>query len=278
MDSSDFSIVVPSLLNVSVKHIDNHAYYLDIPAFVCIPFSFQGPFQDTPNIIYIRSSSPGQVSQRLFAVHTAKTSYVIAMDDDIHIASIDLFAIIKKYYHLLSSYAAPVLGVQIKSRNKLFNSDRKLSLFSQSLLAYIENTTVTHLRKPSTISPLCFNSHHDSSYCDSFTPTYGCYCSEWISGGLFIAPRSLFPSNSYYPFSGKAFAEDVILSCIFKRYGASMFIANSVIAFTDSIFPSYTLSNLRAKFYLLRFSPARFRVLRMIFSLIIRQLSLQGIL
>ena len=273
MKYSQFSIVVPSLICVSVSHIDNYASLLGISAFICIPETLHGPFEYTPNINYVRSSSSGQVAQRLFAINSINTTHVLAMDDDIHISSDLLCDVLKKYSLLLSSFDNPVLGVQIISKSKLVTSSRKLSSLALQLLSFIENTTIQRLNRPSALSPLCFNSNHDSSYTDAYTPLYGCYSSDWISGGLFVAPRSLFPLTSYYPFKGKAFAEDVILSCIFHRLGAALFIANSVIALTDSILPSYTISNLKAKFYLLRFSTINYRYLRMIFSLVIRQLS-----
>lgn len=278
MKYSEFCIVVPSLINNSVSHIDNYAFSLGIAAFICIPESLHGPFQHTPNITYLRSFSSGQVAQRLFAANSLNSTYVLAMDDDIHIPSDLLPDLLNKYLLLLSSYANPVLGVQIISRSQPLISSRKLSPFALKLLSIIENTTVQHLQRPSTLSPLCFNSNHDSSYTDSYTLAFGCYRSDWISGGLFIAPRSLFPLTSYYPFKGKAFAEDVILSCIFSRSGASLFIANSVTALTGSILPSYTIPNMRAKFYLLRFSTINFRYVRFIFSIIVRQLSLMRII
>ena len=278
MTFSDFAIVVPSLINISVKHIDLYAATLGIRAFISIPSPLSGPFEYTPNVTYIRSPSTGQVAQRIFAVHDSRSIYILSMDDDIFISPPHLREIFHKYSRLLSTYANPVLGVQICSRCNRINTSRHLSPFALYLISFIEKTSVQRLKTPSTLSPLYFNSNHDSTYTDFNTPLNGCYQSEWFSGGLFLAPSSLFPRSSYYPFPGKAFSEDVILSCIFKRAGAALFIANGLIAFTDSILPSYTFSNFRAKLYLLKFSKVRFRYIRTFLSLFIRQLSLYGII
>ena len=97
MDFSEFSIVVPSLLISSVKHIDAYAISLNIPAFISVPYDLQGPFEFTPNISYIRSPTPGQVVQRLFAVNYVTSNYILALDDDIFISSQHLLDIFSKY-------------------------------------------------------------------------------------------------------------------------------------------------------------------------------------
>ena len=94
---------------------------------------------------------------------------------------------------------------------------------------------------------------------------------------VFLSLRVLYSSENYYPFQGKAFAEDLILSFLFKRVGASLFIANNIVAETSLIASSYTLSNLRSKLYLLKFSTIRFRHLRFIISLLIRLFALKRI-
>lgn len=278
MISSEFSIVVPSLINISVRHINEYAITLGIRAFISIPFHLNGPFEYTPNVTYIRSPLSGQVAQRIFAVHHSRCTYILSMDDDIFISPPYLRDLFYKYTRLLSTYTNPVLGVQVKSSVQPISSFRHLSPFALNLISFIENTSVQLLKKPSTLSPLNFNSHHDSSYSDFNTPLNGCYQSDWFSGGFFISPCSIFPSSSYYPFPGKAFCEDVILSIILKRAGSPLFIANGITAFTESILPSYTFSNLRAKFYLLRFSNVRLRYIRMFLSLCVRQLSMIGII
>ena len=52
MDFSDFTIVVPSLLIGSVKHIDAYATSLNISAFISVPYELQGPFEFSENISY----------------------------------------------------------------------------------------------------------------------------------------------------------------------------------------------------------------------------------
>lgn len=278
MAFSEFSIVVPSLLIISVKHIDEYSASLNIPAFISIPYKFQGPFEFTPNISYIRSPLSGQVVQRLFAVNHVHSTYILAMDDDIYIPIQQLSDLFSKYKLLIVSFEIPILGVQIVSRSNLVTTSRQLSAFALRLLSVVESTSVHQLLRPSSLSPLCFNTSHNSCFSDSNTSNVGCYRSDWISGGFFIAPRSVFPSENYYPFQGKAFAEDLILSFLFKRAGSSLFIANSAVALTDDILPSYTIKNLRSKLYLLKFSSVSHRYIRFIFSLLIRWLSLTRII
>ena len=276
MALSDFTIIVPSMINVSIAHIDHLASCLDIEAIVCIPRLIQGPLQFSPHISFVRSSKAGQVFQRLHAISCAKTRYVIVMDDDIFLPISDCSSVIHKYLNLASSIGPSVLGVHITCQSLVTSSQNILSCRALSLLSLIEGTSQTLLTSPSTLSPLLFNTPHDPSFVDCYTRDFGCYRSDWISGGFFLAPVSLFPVTNYYPYAGKAFSEDIILSSLFTARGASLFIANGVYATTDIINPSFSFSNLRSKIYLLRFSNVSLRFPRFILSLLVRRLSLMS--
>ena len=276
MAFSKFTIVVPSLLYVSIMHLERLASLFDVEAIICIPQSIQGPLQYSPNISYLRSIDAGQVLQRIYAINHVKTPYVLVIDDDIRISINDILSFVDKYAVLLNSFSLSVLGVQIKSHSLSYIESKSLSFLALSLLCLIENSSIDLLSRPSTLSPLFFNSHHDSSFVDRFSPSYGCYRSDWISGGFFMAPVSLFPQTSYYPFSGKAFSEDILLSYLFQLQGASLFIANGVFATTDLIQSSFTLSNFKAKIYLLRYSSVSFRIFRFLLSFLVRRLSLMS--
>ena len=161
--------------------------------------SFQGPFEFSENISYIRSPFPGQVAQRLFAVNHVKSHYILAMDDDIYISTQPLFEFLCKYKMLMDCFSDPILGVQIVSSANIVNTSRHLSAFAHKLLSVVENTTVHQLKRPSSLSPLFFNTNHNASFSDDNSSYLGCYRSDWISG-VFLSLRSVFPSENYYPF------------------------------------------------------------------------------
>ena len=173
MALSDFTIIVPSLINVSIAHIDHLASCLDIEAIVCIPRLIQGPLQFSPHISFVRSSKSLSIST-VTCYFMCQNPYVIVMDDDIFLPISGCSSVIHKYLNLASSIGPSVLGVHITCQSLITSSQNILSCRALSLLSLIEGTSQTLLTSPSTLSPLLFNTPR-SFFVDCYTRDFGCY-------------------------------------------------------------------------------------------------------
>ena len=99
---------------------------------------------------------------------------------------------------------------------------------------------------------------------------------EWLPGGVQALKKTLFPKKNYYPFSGKAFCEDLFLSHIYETNGVRMFVAPIKVYTKVERIPFRVLdlfSDFRARLrFVISTRRSLFRMLIWYFSLIILNL------
>ena len=266
-----FSIIVPSLLLVSILHLEDIAR--DISIFVVIPPFYHGPFEYTPFLNYIYSNKSGQVNQRMYAASCSDSKYIILLDDDIIITKQFLDSILDTYMSLSSIYEYPVLGVPIVSSNSSSAFTCSYPGFIIPVLSIIESTPHDKFLKPSSLSNLFYSTPHLCPSGQSIQDSPSYHRADYISGGFSIIPLSIFPLFNYYPFRGKAYSEDILLSLYLRKAGGNLFVSESHSLLTNPIAPSFTFQNLKAKLYILKFSSLSFKYPRYFLSLLVRSFS-----
>jgi len=263
-----YTIICASLLNKDLAFLNDLSVKNISSIIIAYPSSIFTAHQHIDNSIYICCPCVGQVSQRMFALKYVQTPYIIFIDDDIEVSSSQLSDFIL-HHQSLPSTEFSALGVTIRAR---VESDSKLHAYNPylyRLLSIVEGASISSLTTPGSLSPLFFNKPHSSDLnSKSITP-----CS-WISGGFIILPRHVFNlSETYYPYPGKAFSEDIYLSHFLLSKHIDLYYVSNDYIMTDFIVSNYSFANLRAKFSLLRFSSLRHKYIRFFLSYLIRLLS-----
>ena len=59
---------------------------------------------------------------------------------------------------------------------------------------------------------------------------------EWLPGGCILHRTDNLITENYFPFSGKAYSEDLIHSLLLKKNEVKLYICNNAIAFIEPIF------------------------------------------
>ena len=180
--------------------------------------------KSSSHVYIVNSFSKGQVNQRVFGVRFASNPYIMFIDDDIFIDSNVVDLLLTRLLDLpLASVVAPVINqylctpsVVIRSKGYLSRFvdilERLLSPFSDSYpyyLSYFSRPTL-FTSKPQRMTP-----------------------SSWLPGGCLMMSSLVAPKESYYSFSGKAFAEDIYLSSFLLDSGASLYLAQDLNCFTQ---------------------------------------------
>lgn len=263
-----YTIICASILHKDLNFLSNlnHTDVADI--LICYPSACYSPLQLIDNVHYLSCPSLGQVAQRIFALRFVKTPYVIFIDDDIEINT-SVFDKIISNHQSLAKPESSALGIVIKARIESQSILHSYNSFFYRLLSIVEGVSISSLMRPGSLSPLMFNKPHE--YGHDYQPLAK---SDWISGGFIIFPyQYLDPNTSYYPFRGKAFSEDIYLSCHLSSNNVQLYYISNQYLLTNIISSSFALANFRAKFSLLSRSDLKFKHSRFILSYFLRILS-----
>jgi glycosyltransferase involved in cell wall biosynthesis len=141
----------------------------------------------------------GQVAQRAFAIKNTNSKIIIQMDDDLYINNNVIANLLADIEHLGPGYA---IGPQIKQNS----STENINPIKNIIYRYIYCRSNIDLQKGGILR---FGiSLYPSSFSGKFTAV------EWLPGGCVCYHKSDALFDNYYPFSGKAYYEDVIASVL----------------------------------------------------------------
>lgn len=179
----------------------------------------------------------GQVAQRAYAIRSAESKIIIQMDDDLLISPEVVDQLVIDIEHLGPGYA---VGPKICP----YSSFNSFGPIKKILYKYIYNNKESNLNGGGILR---FGiSLYPSSFNDKFTPV------EWLPGGCVCYHRCDALYDNYYPYSGKAYYEDVIASILRTKLNIIHLINGEEITIEqphafDSI--SQLFSNIKARNY-----------------------------
>jgi GT2 family glycosyltransferase len=204
----------------------------------------------------------GQVKQRIEGFKRAKGNYVLQLDDDI---ILDKYCLSELYraINILGKDCAISPQYYDYDSNEQFSSftPKQILLFPQ-IFYYLLNGKKGYVE--GSISKSGINMGIKALKTDYFS-------SEWISGGCILHHRENLVIENYIPFTGKAYAEDIIHSyrlsqnniklfiikkakIYFKPYNNSACYIKTIFDYINSIKKSYYAASLYGA------SSARYRI------------------
>lgn len=202
-------------LNRTIEHL-NKGTVVPHEILICVPESeAQGidisPF---PNVKIIRTPCRGQVAQRACGFRQAKGDFVLQLDDDIHLRPDCL----KELLSIVASHDAIAAGPKLhdsrtgKYRSFLTPVGAKLTIYERFIYRVINGPAGFQPGKVG-ISGVNMGVPDTSD---------GWVDVDWLPGGCLLHRNKNLVLDAYYPFPGKAYAEDLFHSALLRKKGVML--------------------------------------------------------
>lgn len=206
---------------------------------VCIPDQYSENVKkiEASNIRVVSTKFMGQVTQRAEGFKQARNPFVMQIDDDIDL-NVDALELMVDALCLLGR--GNVVGPVFLNKN----TGMPLSPFSVgakgqliNIYYYFFGALPFGKARMGCLSSICVNSSIDPNYCtDRIVKT------QWLAGGCVLGYRDDLILDNFFPFSGKAYAEDALHSYLRSNRGI---VHNVVVTAQVAIDPPHNAFSLR---------------------------------
>lgn len=197
----------------------NAAEIRPLEIIVCVPDEQWGgrPDRMGPNVTILRLPYRGQVRQRAAGFKKASGPYVLQLDDDLLLSGRDLKCLLSELIALGPKNAvAPVL-VRADTRGPYTRIHDGWRGFMSSLIAIGLRGARWGVRRMGTVSRLGHNYGVDRNRITGRRLRV-----DWLPGGCVLHHKAELVTEDFYPFPGKAYAEDLLHSIHLTRRGIDL--------------------------------------------------------
>ena len=176
------------------------------------------------NIMIVKTTKKSQVLQRIKGFQKCKTKFALQLDADCFINSKDVLILKKQLIKLgLKSSIAPVFLDIL--------TDKSLHQLKLNIFNYIKDKILGFkpgINKMGQIASSCLNFGVDKDFMST-----DILKTEWLAGGCILHYRFNLIKRNYYPFSGKAYCEDLIHSKILTNNKISLYVTRLSVCRAD---------------------------------------------
>ena len=225
------SVVIPSLggkvLNNTISSLNSGSIIPD-EILISLPSLEYMNFVDVSdhNVSLINANCHGQVGQRIYGFKMAQYEYVLQLDDDLILDNkcIEiLMDAIKKTK--MSSFSPYCMNLQNNSAHHKKKSHNPI----MAIFYWIVNGRKGYV--PGTIAKaginFGINKNDISEECNQIEV-------DWQPGGCVLHRRKNLIFNNYFPFSGKAYSEDLIHSFLLKSNNLKLVTCLDAFSYRDN--------------------------------------------
>jgi glycosyltransferase involved in cell wall biosynthesis len=229
------SVVIPTL---GGNHLSNTINFINtgdtIPyeILICIPKEYLHTidFKLSNNVILIPTEKKGQVYQRSIGFSLAKSEFILQLDDDLKLTSKDIIILIEE---LNKKENISCIGPQFYNQSLkqfCYLSHKGFNKFESYLIEYFIGGAKWGRNRLGTISKSGHNFGFDINYMINLTEKV-----EWLAGGCILHRKSNLILDDYFPFSGKAYCEDLMHSILLRKNHVNLYITKRVICELNSL-------------------------------------------
>lgn len=225
------SVVIPTLGGASlVKTIErlNSGTLVPSEILICIPeaHAYKVGKIFSENVKIIKTSFDGQVRQRAFGFQVAAGYYVLQLDDDLELHESCLRVLTECIGTQKNVSVSPTLLDNITNEPSSYMSkpDRSSGILYK-LLFWVANGKDGY--QPGKISKAGVNMAYSPEASEAYEV-------EWLPGGCALHTKENLVKDNYYPFTGKAFAEDIFHSAILRKKGVRLYHCPKAICSLDN--------------------------------------------
>jgi glycosyltransferase involved in cell wall biosynthesis len=231
------SVVIATLGGPSlIGTINSLMSGLFIPAeiLICIPVdhSYKAIPLASDRVKIIATEVKGQVKQRAIGFAQAKNDLVLQLDDDILLEKDALSNLVKCIKQLgRGNVVSPVYYGQTTNRciHELQNE------FVKNLFDYFICAAPWGMRKMGIVTEIGLNYGVDDNFCkDELKQT------EWLPGGCVLSFREDLVTEDFFPFTGKAYCEDIFHSYHRKLRGLKLWVVIRIRVYIEEPVPEFS--------------------------------------
>ena len=233
----NLSVVIPTLGGIQLKDTikalqDSSIRPMEI--LICMPDSSEllADIDLSDNVEIIRSKKKGQVYQRSTGFIAAKGNFVLQIDDDVILEK----NTIEKLIHCLnnSSEKIAVSPAYLWINTDISAFERNRSTILRKFSDWIMNGKDRYQPGVVSLSGVGFGLNFNDKAQEKTQ-------SEWLPGGCILHRSDNLVTRDYFPFSGKAYSEDLIHSFLLRENGVKLYVCNEAVAYIEPIFYSDSL-------------------------------------
>ena len=191
---------------------------------VCVPRDCELDLSDSENAELLHVEGKGQVLQRSEGFRLSETAYTLQLDDDILVDERCLENLRKCMDRGMNIAVAP----------SLLNRDTGISLYHLApgsfwlrLYYWLINGKRGFAEGRVTAAGTGFGIDAESR------EKKGCVETEWLPGGCVIHRTENLVTENYFPFTGKAYAEDLLHSLYLRKKGITLYICLEAKAYVE---------------------------------------------
>ena len=251
--NTNLSIVIPTLGEAVLLKCLNSIYLntlLPLEIIIVIPRQYKNRVNKINKLKLVRiiySPKKGQVFQRILGFKTCKCDYVMQLDSDIILSKDSIY---KLLYSIRKFNGKNAISPNFLIPKKFNNRFRYRSKLFTLIKNFIINGSMNS--KPGIITDIGYNTWFIDNY---YNENY--YKLEWLPGGCILFNKKSLVKNNYFPFSGRAYCEDVIHSIILTANKVDLYFFPNIIVINDDYSKEVkTLKSLfqefKIRFYLLK--------------------------
>lgn len=228
-DALPVSVVIATLGGKALEETIGHLRRADASPneiLVCIPegVDYEACLAEDSVLRVVRTPVRGQVAQRAYGLALVRNPYVMQLDDDILFDDQGFQRLLDTCIGVSPGTAIAPLLKNCESGQYLTRYTRDFRGFLQSAIAFLVCGAPWGAARMGKISPAGIPYGIDREYCNGQSLVE----SEWLPGGCVICRKADLVTESYFPFPGKAFSEDVIHSVLWRRKGVRLLVATDI--------------------------------------------------
>lgn len=230
---SDITVVIPTIGEKSLKKVVKsllEGSLIPDKILICIPNEYLASTNEIltlhRSIEIIQTSRKGQVYQRSIGFSYSKTKYTLQLDSDVIVGK----NLLSKLIHRMEKYDRVAVGPIIldywtkKPRSNLSPISNGYTTSELNFLYWIANGSEGY--KSGAISKSGINFGLDTFKRDQEV--------QWLPGGCIMHKTESLVMHDFYPYKGKAYAEDLYHSMILSKNRTKMIVASD--AFVEIMF------------------------------------------
>jgi GT2 family glycosyltransferase len=231
LNENRLSVVIPTLggasLTSTIQQL-NSGSLIPSEILVCIPESYADRVIgfSFPNVKIIKTSFAGQVAQRAYGFSLVKYPFVLQVDDDLKVDKSCLQTLVSFMGDRKDLSVAPsLLDDKTGQMSDYMSQPIETSSWMYRFMFWIINGKIGY--QPGRISKAGINMGFSRV---AKAP----YEVDWLPGGCTLHARENLVTYNYYPYTGKAYAEDLFQSAILRNKGIKLFHCPSAIVLLDN--------------------------------------------
>ena len=209
---------IRALQNSSIKPIE---------ILICIPNSSEliENIDLSENIKIIKTKKKGQVFQRLTGFLAAIGDLVLQIDDDVFLER----DTIEKLVNCIESS-----GNKVAIAPSIFKEGSNQSVFIGNRNTFTARVSDWVMNGVSGYKPGVISLSGVGLGLDFNDKTQDKTETEWVPGGCILHRSQNLITKDYYPFSGKAYSEDLMHSILLRDNGVKLYVCNNAIAYIET--------------------------------------------